>query len=143
MRPNPHNFQRSTRQRQVILEELCKTTAHPTAVALYEVVRQRLPKISLGTVYRNLDLLVQMGQAQRFEAASGEARFDGNPARHNHVRCVRCGRIDDLMPSPLDLPAAPPKDTAGYQILGHRLEYLGVCPQCREAGPKPESESPS
>ena len=80
-------FQRVTRQRRVILEELRKLTSHPTAPALYEVVRRRLPRISLGTVYRNLELLARAGFIQRLDLQGAEARFDGNPEHHYHVRC--------------------------------------------------------
>ena len=75
-------FQRNTRQRAVIVEELCKTTAHPTAVELYEVVRRRLPKISLGTVYRNLDLLARLGIIDKLDLSGAEARFDGDVRPH-------------------------------------------------------------
>ena len=70
--------QRTTRQRQVILEELQKLQSHPTAAALYEIVRRRVPKISLGTVYRNLELLARTGLIRKLEFAGAEARFDGN-----------------------------------------------------------------
>ena len=63
-----------------------------------------MPKISLGTVYRNLDLLARLGMIQRLEMAGAETRFDGTVRPHNHVRCLGCGRIDDLAGPPLDLP---------------------------------------
>ena len=123
-------FQRNTRQRQVILEELQKVTSHPTASGVYEAVRRRLPKISLGTVYRNLELLGRAGIIQKLELGGGEARFDGNVEPHDHVRCVRCGRVDDVVRPPLDLMGGP-RMIGGYRILGHRLEFLGVCPACQ------------
>ena len=88
---------RHSRQRQVILEELQKVTSHPTAVELHAMVRDRLPSVSLGTVYRNLDLLARLGQIEKHEYSSGEARFDANMAEHDHLRCIRCGRVDDLL----------------------------------------------
>lgn len=133
-------IQRNTRQRQVILEELQKVTSHPTATTLYEIVRRRLPKVSLGTVYRNLDLLARLGLIQKLDFAGGEARFDGNVANHDHLRCVRCGRVDDVSAPALDLSGGPTNDWGGYQILGHRLEFFGICPKC---GSQPaEDESP-
>jgi Fur family transcriptional regulator, ferric uptake regulator len=122
--------QRRTPQRQVILEELQKLTSHPTAADLYAIVRSRLPKISLGTVYRNLDLLSRTGIIQKLDFGSGEARFDGNPARHDHLRCVRCGRVDDVSAVPLDLFEGAANDYRGYVVLGHRLEFFGLCPKC-------------
>ena len=71
-------FQRNTRQREVILEELRKLRSHPTAPVLYEIVRRRLPRISLGTVYRNLELLAKSGVVRKLELSDSEARFDGN-----------------------------------------------------------------
>ena len=68
---------------------------------------------------------------QKLEFGGGEARFDGNVARHDHMRCVRCGRVDDVSAPPLDLFGGAANDCGGYQILGHRLEFFGICPQCR------------
>jgi Fur family transcriptional regulator, ferric uptake regulator len=128
---NEHQIRRNTRQRGVILEELQKLTSHPTAAGLYEIVRRRLPKISLGTVYRNLDLLARLGTIQKLEFGAGEARFDGNVQRHDHVRCVRCGRLDDIHGIPLDLSGGIANDFSNYRILGCRREYWGVCPECQ------------
>jgi Fur family transcriptional regulator, ferric uptake regulator len=125
-----HQIERMTTQRKVILEELRKLTSHPTAVGLFELVRLRLPKISLGTVYRNLDLLNRMGLVQKLEFGNAEARFDGNIDRHDHIRCVRCGRVDDISSSPLDLSGGVTDVSLGYKILGYRLEYSGLCPKC-------------
>jgi Fur family transcriptional regulator, ferric uptake regulator len=127
----PRHIERMTRQRKVILEELRKLASHPTAVGLYEIVRLRLPKISLGTVYRNLDLLSRTGSVLKLEFGNGEARFDGNIERHDHIRCVRCGRVDDIFSAPLDLLGGVTNDSHGYQILGYRLEYSGLCAQCQ------------
>ena len=125
------SFQRNTRQREVILEELRRSSAHPTATQVYDLVRRRLPKISLGTVYRNLDLLARMGMIQRMETTGAETRFDGDVRPHNHVRCTACGRIDDLAGPAVELSPEGRRDFAGYQILGHRLEFVGLCPKCR------------
>ena len=130
-------FGRNTRQRQVILEELKRLTTHLTAVDLYEIVRKRLPRISLGTVYRNLELLARTGVIQKLDLQGAEARFDGNPKPHYHVRCVDCGRVGDIH----DLLADPVrhefKSLNGYEIVGYRFEFIGICPDCRrEEGPE-------
>jgi len=124
-------FQRKTRQREVILEELRKLTSHPTAASLYEIVRRRLPKVSLGTVYRNLELLAKAGEIQKLDFSAGEARFDANPQRHDHVRCVECGKVDDIMAAEVDLTERFSGRSSGYEILTYRLEFLGVCSSCR------------
>jgi Fur family ferric uptake transcriptional regulator len=134
-------FQRNTRQRQVILDELRKLTSHPTAAGLYEIVRRRLPKISLGTVYRNLELLTHLEMVQKLEVGGQQARFDGNIQRHDHVRCVQCGRVDDIHGPPLDLLGGGTDDSGGYQIFDYRLQYLGICPQCRAEVQKDSSHT--
>jgi Fe2+ or Zn2+ uptake regulation protein len=128
---------RNTQQRQVILDELQKLHSHPTAAALYAIVRNRLPRISLGTVYRNLEMLNRLGMIQKLEFGGGEARYDGTAENHDHIRCVHCGRVDDVpntrnhCPEPLALSGAECHDLGGYKILGHRLEYFGLCPTCQ------------
>ena len=124
-------FQRKTRQRQVIVEELLKLSSHPTAAELYEIVRKRLPKISLGTVYRNLELLAQNDVIQKLDISGSEARFDGNPDRHYHVRCVHCGLVDDLHDIPADLIGHRLKESNSWEILGYRLDFIGICPECK------------
>ena len=78
-------FKRNSQQREVILDELQKLYSHPTAATLYEAVRKRLPRISLGTVYRNLDLMAKKGLIKKLEFGGSEARFDGNPDQHFHI----------------------------------------------------------
>ena len=121
---------RNTRQRQVILEELRKLASHPTAAELYELARRRLPKISLGTVYRNLELLSRMGKVSKIKIAGSETRFDGDLGEHCHVRCIDCGRVDDIHGLPADLVSDEIENLTSYNILGHRLEFVGVCPDC-------------
>jgi len=126
------NQRRKTRQRQVILDELRADISHPTALEIHDLVRRRIPRLSLGTVYRNLDLLAQMGLIQKLEYSGGETRFDANLAQHDHLRCLQCGRIDDAAMPPLDLASPEDHDLRGYEILGHRLEFIGICPRCRQ-----------
>ena len=124
--------QRNTRQRQVVLEEVKKLSSHPTAATVYEVARRRLPKISLGTVYRNLEVLAENGVIQRLDIGDVEARFDGNPERHYHVRCVRCERVDDVYDLPSDFVKGEVNRLSGYDILGFRLGFIGICPACKK-----------
>ena len=77
---------RMTRQRRVILEELKKANSHLTADGVYDVVRQQLPRISLGTVYRNLEILSESGVIKKLEFGSSQKLFDGRPENHYHVR---------------------------------------------------------
>lgn len=122
--------QRNTRQRAVILEELRAVTSHPSAAELYEWVRRRMPRISLGTVYRNLEVLARNGQVRKLDLAGAEARYDGDVSHHHHLRCTSCGSVADVQ----GLPEEPiEKDIGhlnGYEILGYHLEFLGICPEC-------------
>lgn len=122
---------RNTKQRRVILQELQKLDSHPSAATLYELVRLRLPNISLGTVYRNLDLLADTGVIQKLNSGTPEARYDGNPEVHYHVCCTICGRVDDVHDAPHDLLGTVPERLADFDILGHQLQFIGVCPECR------------
>ena len=121
---------RDTPQRRIVLEELRKLKSHPTATELYAIVRRRIEEISLGTVYRNLELLTRMGLIQKLELGSSEARFDGDTSKHHHVQCVQCGRVDDLHGLPDDLLLGVPEKLNNYKILGHRLVFYGVCSRC-------------
>jgi Fur family ferric uptake transcriptional regulator len=132
--------QRNTRQREIILEELRKLATHPTAVGLFEIVRRRLPRISLGTVYRNLQRLAAAGIIQKLDLRGSQARFDGNVDYHHHVRCTGCGRVDDLPGVPLDLAQFTGDDSSGYKLLGYRLEFTGICARCREQSTTPSGQ---
>lgn len=128
---NEEKRRRMTTQRRLILEELRKTRTHPTADEVYDAVRRRLPRISLGTVYRNLDLLVETGEVSRLERTGSQMRFDGETKPHHHVRCLACGRINDVfadMP-PLD-PASFKAD--GFAITGVSLDLYGYCGACKK-----------
>jgi Fur family transcriptional regulator, ferric uptake regulator len=123
---------RMTEQRQALLDELKSARNHPSADQLYELVRKRLPRISLGTVYRNLDLLSEQGLVRKMELG-GQMRFDADLTHHCHVRCERCGRVDDVdCDSPEHLKQAFTAPN-GYRITGHRFEWMGVCPECQQA----------
>ncbi|MFO8058960.1 MAG: transcriptional repressor [bacterium] len=124
-------FSRMTEQRRVIIEELDKNRTHPTADEVFEKVRARLPRISLGTVYRNLETLADQGKVMKIEVPAGPMRFDARTEEHSHIRCKSCGRVDDIeVDNGEDLKkrVRPPLD---YEVLECRLEVVGLCPRCR------------
>lgn len=120
---------RLSRQRETILAELCKVKTHPTADEVYDMVRKIMPRISLGTVYRNLDFLSSRGVVLRLGGAGTQKRFDGNPMPHPHLRCSACGRVDDVEFT-LDLPELPAEQRMGYENLRCDVEFVGICPIC-------------
>jgi Fur family ferric uptake transcriptional regulator len=123
--------QRNTQQRRVIYEELGKLTSHPTAAELYAIVRKRLPKISLGTVYRNLEILVKNDIIRKIEIGGAKTRFDAERKNHHHVRCLNCGRLDDLRDIPAKIQKGHFVHPNGYKVLECRIEFVGICPACR------------
>ncbi len=122
---------RMTKQRKVVLEELKKTTAHPTADELYEVVRKRLPNISLGTVYRNLEILSACGEALKLDLGEGKKRFDARMDPHYHFRCVKCGGVFDVPYVPLEEEIEERfKDVVNFKITGVQIHFDGICEAC-------------
>ncbi len=128
--------QRMTHQRSVILEEVQRCHDHPTADQVYERVRKRLPRISMGTVYRNLDVLVSSGLIRKIGPDHPQMRFDGNTRDHYHFTCIGCGRVQDMSIEPQDDPASKLETALGkltkYGVFGHKLEFFGLCPDCRD-----------
>ena len=121
---------RMTRQRKIILEELQKVNTHPSADEIYEMVRLRLPRISLGTVYRNLEILSELGKIQKIQLSGSLKRFDWNTNKHYHIRCVRCNRVDDAPIAPLNQIEDELYGATVFEIIGHNLEFTGLCPAC-------------
>jgi Fe2+ or Zn2+ uptake regulation protein len=122
---------RLTRPRRVSLEVVRATEAHPSAAVVYQRVRRLLPRVSLGTVYRNLRRLSAEGLVQE-RAETGGLRFDGNTTPHDHFTCVACGRILDI---PRGRRPRPPRAAApDVEVLSHRIEFYGRCGACRRRG---------
>ena len=128
---NKQHDLRMTSQRKLILEEVKKSKSHPTAYDVYEIVKKRLPSISLGTVYRNLEVLSENGYIDKIELSGAQRRFDGQLENHYHVRCQICGKLEDLEISPVSELEPRVGDISGYDVKGHRVEFVGICPQCR------------
>jgi Fur family ferric uptake transcriptional regulator len=121
---------RLTSQRQVILEELQKVTSHPTASDVFDMVRKRLPRIGLGTVYRNLDLLAERGVIKKIEVGGEQKRFDGDTSPHYHIRCVKCNRVEDIFIERLGKLEKNAASCCNYKILDHHVQFSGICSEC-------------
>jgi Fur family ferric uptake transcriptional regulator len=126
-----HYTPRMTRQRKIILEELRKVKYHPTADDLYRTVRRRLPRISLGTVYRNLDLLSRAGLIQKLEVGGTQKRFDGDLKGHYHRRCIQCGKVEDVWLDEIAAISRVIREMTDYEVVSHRIEFIGFCRGCR------------
>ncbi|MBW1840804.1 MAG: transcriptional repressor [Deltaproteobacteria bacterium] len=119
-----------TQQRKVILEELQKLETHPSADEIYSIVRRRLPRVSLGTVYRNLEVLSELGEIQKLELSGSLKRYDWDTKKHYHIRCMHCNMVEDAPIAPLNQLENDLYGATVYQIIGHNLEFTGLCPGC-------------
>jgi Fur family ferric uptake transcriptional regulator len=122
---------RATVQRQTILEAVRESCDHPTAEEVHRRVRLRLSNVSLGTVYRNLALLDRAGEIRELHLSGEPARFDGEMAPHDHVRCTRCGRIADVALGSVAELQAQAAERTGFRVDERRIEFIGRCPDCR------------
>jgi Fur family peroxide stress response transcriptional regulator len=121
---------RHSRQRDRLLALLKETDSHPTVDWLYSRLKTEFPKLSLGTVYRNLSILIDQGKVLRIEAGSTFDRFEANTGLHYHLICEKCGKISDFnMPQnrELDIKASHLTD---FNIHSHRIDFYGICSEC-------------
>lgn len=117
-------------QRDQIKNYLKSTTSHPTAEIVYENVRLVNPKISLGTVYRNLSLLTELGEIQKISCGDGIERYDYNAAPHSHFFCKQCHSLIDLdLPYMSDLNMLASRIYNG-EIHDHTIQFHGICEEC-------------
>ena len=120
---------RVTDQRRVILEGVRSTDAHPTAGWGCREVKKRVPRISLGTVYRNLKLL--SGEGLLSEIQTGYfTRYDAKLESHHHFTCLVCGRIFDLEEPVDQRQEARLSSRTGFEVSSHRIEFFGRCSTC-------------
>lgn len=123
-----------SRQRESILESLRNRTDHPTADMLYLDVRKEYPNISLGTVYRNLSLLVDLGEIQKIICGDGLDRFDYTTNNHYHFMCDCCNNVYDVpVEVTTEMEDAVSKATGGL-IKRHSAVFYGTCEKCLEKG---------
>lgn len=123
---------RNTRQRRIILEELAKVKTHPRADALFHMVRKRLPAISMGTVYRNLNLLKEEGKVLELTCGKYSSHYDADIRNHYHFFCTNCKQIFDLdEPLLADLDKAISR-RSGMVVRYHRIHFYGYCRTCKD-----------
>ena len=126
-----HTSLRHSRQRDEILALLRTTTSHPTADWIYQEMKKEFPHLSLGTVYRNLALLVEQGLVRKLESGSTFDRFEARLEPHYHLICSRCRVISDFdMPGYQEINERAARMT-DFKIQGHKIEFFGLCSTCR------------
>jgi Fur family ferric uptake transcriptional regulator len=130
---------RNTRQRTVILETVRTLGNHPSADEVFEAVRHKLPRVSLSTVYRNLEFLANSGLIRKLEMGGLPVRFDSTVSPHFHIRCISCNRIDDLRGRRVVVVEDARDFDHDYEVLGYQVEFIGLCSNCRaESSPHHE-----
>ena len=124
--------QRFSQQRVRIYQAVESSMEHPSAQMVYDALRPEMPRLSLGTVYRNLHQMAQEGRLRELEGPV--ARFDAVLPPHTHIRCVRCGQVADLA-----VPYDPALDRegggSGWAVNGHDLVFSGLCRAWRTEQP--------
>lgn len=121
---------RNTVQRSIVEEQLFELANHPTADQVYEAVHARYPRVGKATVYRTLNKLADEGVAQRVRINNGPDCFDHQTHLHHHIRCVECGRVEDVaIPVNQELDSETASMT-GFKVFGHVLQFDGICPDC-------------
>jgi len=124
---------RLTPQRMAVLKILAHSDGHPSVEHIHDRVKADFPMTSLGTVYKTITMLKDMGEVLELGFSNDSNRYDGNkPYPHPHLICIQCKKIiDPEIDALVELPEEVSKKT-GYQIVTHRLDFYGVCPQCQE-----------
>ena len=126
----PIAVQRMTKQRKAIINMLINSVDHPTAEEIHAAVKEELPDISIGTVYRNLQILLSEGLIQEISASHSGSRFDANKVPHSHFFCRSCGRVYDV-PSCGEISISPEMQAKIPGKLDfHRTDFFGICSDC-------------
>jgi Fur family transcriptional regulator, peroxide stress response regulator len=124
---------RKSRQRQRILETLKETRSHPSADWVYKKLKEEIPGLSLGTVYRNLNVLVEQGHIHKLPFGSTSDRFEAKIEPHYHLVCSQCGVVEDFdMPQYTDIDKKAEKSSS-YKIARHRIDFFGLCRKCQRS----------
>ena len=122
---------RNTAQRDTVLKVVEASCDHPTAETIYTRCREIMPEISLGTVYRNLKVLVELGKIREVSILNAGDRYDKTTGLHAHFRCKHCGRVLDVPAGALEELESKVQSATGHLIEGTEILFVGVCDGCR------------
>lgn len=123
-----------SKQRDIILSDVLKRCDHPTAEMIYESVRKENSNISLGTVYRNLNLLVELGNIHKINMPNSSDRFDGILENHYHLYCDKCKNITDIMMDDVSNMYEKVEKQNKCKIISHDIMFIGICINCKKEG---------
>ena len=124
---------RMTPQRSAICKLLAESEEHPTAAMIYDKLRPQFDSLSLATVYNTLDALVKVGVVNTLgKAGDGSVHYDADTEPHVNLACISCNKIVDIPSSHIQQLDDEITSTSGYKLLGARVLYYGLCPECQE-----------
>ncbi len=123
-----------THQRQVLFEVMQKMHGHPSPEEVYEIVRKKVPSISLATVYKNIHLFVDCGIFREVSLHHGTQRIELNARPHHHMVCSECKTISDIDEQALGLMPARKKLPGGFLVERYSVDVIGLCPKCQAKG---------
>lgn len=121
-----------SKQREIIRKVIKESPIHPTADMVYSIVNKTFPSISLATIYRNLNVLVEMNEVQKIPVINGKDRFDANISKHYHMVCNKCNQVFDAPSLPLNDIQHFYDDKTSFEIYSHHLIFYGVCRECQQ-----------
>ncbi len=125
---------RYSKQRETVMKVLDKINYHPTVDELYDIVKKKYPKVSLATIYRNVEQLTEMGKIWKIELPNDPARYDGNMEIHHHIKCTKCSSVNDVwMKNKLDDLIDLKEIENNFSITGYKIEFEGICDQCNKS----------
>ncbi len=129
-------MQRETRQRKLIMEILSSSMDHPDALTVFRRAQDKKAKVSIGTVYRTLELLVKEGKALKFYDANAVARYDAKVDFHHHLICRVCGKVEDLDASLFksDQMIKEIEEKTHFKDIEYHLTIYGICEDCAKRG---------
>lgn len=123
---------RFSKQRQAVLDAVISSDKHLNADEIHKIVKQKIPNISLGTVYRNLNELVSIGKIKRIVLKNGNDKFDKTTSNHNHLYCEVCGKLIDVNYKINDADAREIEAETGFKITDCNFNIKGICSNCRK-----------
>ena len=124
---------RESAQRKAILENLSQRYDHPPAAHIYSDLRKKIPNLSLGTVYRNLEILEQQGRIRSLRMDPKESRFDAQLKPHAHFACRQCGSIEDIPLTNGCCHFSQTLEKRGYRVEKRNIDLVGICQSCNQS----------
>lgn len=125
-----------TPQRLAVYEVLSNTKEHPNAEMIFSSLQATYPTMSLATVYKTIDILNEIGLVQILNAGEDSFRYDADTSEHAHVRCVDCGKVEDLYDLDVEKFNKGIEKNTHYKLVGQQFYFYGVCPDCQKKSDK-------